>query len=141
MIPCHQKAAKFIVNNFLCLASEETLHLVLIKIFTYESFIQTRMNRFLQEKDPRIFGNLFPFFVFLQHALFMNYSSTKILNDVSLKKPKTEKISLRDLFEKNTEIVLYRKITGLDEENFFKLQTEMQNSVDKFYTFNDFLSA
>jgi len=42
-----------------------------------------------------------------------------------MKKPKTEKFSIRDLFEKNSEIVLYRKISGLDEEEFFKAQEIM----------------
>ncbi len=63
-------------------ATPDYMHLILFKLYTMESFIYKSINAALRKEDLSHFENLLPFYIMLQHSLFIYYKNEQINNDI-----------------------------------------------------------
>lgn len=71
-----------VIDNLLSnlYTNPDNLHLVLLKMYTLESFLSVRLNKYLREEDyVKLFKNLFLYFILLQHSLFLNFTDNYVV--------------------------------------------------------------
>ena len=68
-----------VVNKYLLkmisFSTEENFHLLLMRLYTKDSFIYKNMNFYLRENKVDSLEHLFPFYFLLQHSFFLTYKN------------------------------------------------------------------
>ncbi len=57
-------------------ATEENFHLILLKMYSEETFLYKQLNKYLREEDTTNFINLFPFYIFFQMSFEVSFKDT-----------------------------------------------------------------